>query len=42
MIEGSKPVTKNANYTSLWLANSGSVLGDWFNQVALGYYAVDG
>lgn len=27
---------RNANYRSLWLANSGSILGDWFNQVALG------
>lgn len=27
---------KNKNYRVLWLANSGSILGDWFNQVALG------
>lgn len=27
---------RNANYRNLWLANSGSILGDWFNQVALG------
>jgi Arabinose efflux permease len=27
---------RNKNYRILWLANSGSILGDWFNQVALG------
>lgn len=27
---------RNANYRKLWLGNSGSILGDWFNQVALG------
>lgn len=26
---------RNANYRKLWLAGSGSILGDWFNQVAL-------
>lgn len=29
-------LTVNANYRNLWLASSGSILGDWFNQVALG------
>ncbi|UHA75499.1 MFS transporter [Paenibacillus sp. 481] len=27
---------RNRNYRKLWLAKSGSVLGDWFNQIALG------
>jgi hypothetical protein len=27
---------RNRNYRNIWLAQSGSVLGDWFNQVALG------
>jgi hypothetical protein len=28
-------ISRNRNYRFLWLGQTGSVLGDWFNQVAL-------